>query len=187
MMRRLGYQAVITSDAASISSADKIILPGVGAFDNGMRNIRERGLEEVLSRKALEDKVPILGICLGMQLLTRGSEEGREKGLGWIQGFAERFSFSGENSSLKIPHMGWNEVRVENDCALSKDFLAVMRFYFVHSYHVVCDRSEDVFLSADYGGMIAAAIRHDNIMGTQFHPEKSHKYGMIILKNFAEM
>lgn len=187
MLRRLGFEAAISADPAVIERAPKIILPGVGAFDNGMRNIRARGLEAVLNRKALEERVPTLGICLGMQLLSDSSEEGRERGLGWIHGRAVRFSFPEAPARLKIPHMGWNSVSVRSSSLLVKDFLPEMRFYFVHSYHVVCDEPGDVLLSAEYGGPIAAAVQKGNIMGTQFHPEKSHKFGMILLKNFAEM
>jgi imidazole glycerol-phosphate synthase subunit HisH len=187
MLRRLGFAAVITSDAGEISAADKLILPGVGAFDNGMSNIRERGLEGVLRRKALEEGTPILGICLGMQLLADSSEEGREPGLGWIPGRAVRFSFPGGGTGLKVPHMGWNTVSARRDDPLAAGFLPEMRFYFVHSYHVICDDPEDVLLTTEYGGPVTAATRRGNIMGTQFHPEKSHKFGMIVLKNFAEI
>ena len=177
----------ITSDLDKISLADKLILPGVGAFDNGMKNIRSKGLEPLLRKKVLEDKVPILGICLGMQLLCDGSEEGKDPGLGWIPGFARKFKFNSENKSLKIPHMGWNNVQITGNSELFKDFLPEMRFYFVHSYHVVCDNPENILLTVDYGGFLAAAIKKDNIFGTQFHPEKSHKFGMQLLKNFAEL
>lgn len=187
MLRRLGFEAVISADPEAIEKAAKIILPGVGAFDNGMRNIRERGLEAVLNKKALEERVPTLGICLGMQLLTGSSEEGREPGLGWIPGRALRFAFAPDQERLKIPHMGWNNVTVRAESPLIRNFLPEMRFYFVHSYHVVCDDPADVLLSAEYGGTITAAVSRGNIMGTQFHPEKSHKFGMILLKNFAEM
>jgi imidazole glycerol-phosphate synthase subunit HisH len=187
MLRRLGYAAIITSDPGEISSAEKLILPGVGAFDNGMRNIRERGLEGTLRRKALEEGTPVLGICLGMQLLADSSEEGRERGLGWIPGRAVRFSFAEGAAGLKVPHMGWNTVAARHDDPLLSGFLPEMRFYFVHSYHVACDHPEDVLLTTEYGGTVTAATRRGNVMGTQFHPEKSHKFGMIVLKNFAEI
>lgn len=187
MLRRLGFQSVITSDPGAIREADKIILPGVGAFDNGMKNIRAKGLETLLNDKALVERVPVLGICLGMQLLSDGSEEGIEPGLGWVPGKAIKFRFESGHSALKVPHMGWNDVRVNDESqALVKGFLSEMRFYFVHSYHVVCDNPKDVLMTVDFGGPVVAAVSRGNIMGTQFHPEKSHKFGMLLLKNFAE-
>lgn len=187
MLRRIGFASEITSDLEKISLAEKLILPGVGAFDNGMKNIRSKGLEPLLRKKVLEDKVPLLGICLGMQLLCDGSEEGKDPGLGWIPGFARKFKFNSDQKSLKIPHMGWNNVQIVGKSDLVKDFLPEMRFYFVHSYHVVCKNPENLLLTVDYGGYAAAAIMKDNIFGTQFHPEKSHKFGMQLLKNFAEL
>lgn len=187
MLRRMGFPSLITGDPEEISRAEKIVLPGVGAFDNGMRNIREKGLETVLRQKALIERVPVLGICLGMQLLCHSSEEGVEPGLGWVDGAVVRIVAEGNGVNLKVPHMGWNTVSIENECALTKGFLPEMRFYFVHSYHAVCDRPGDVVLATDYGTRMVAALRSGNIMGTQFHPEKSHKYGMIVLRNFAEM
>jgi imidazole glycerol-phosphate synthase subunit HisH len=187
MLHRLGYASMISSDPEEIDKAEKLILPGVGAFDHGMRNIRERSLEGILNKKVINERVPTLGICLGMQLLAESSEEGSEPGLGWISGRAIRFKFDKESVDLKVPHMGWNTVKVEKDCELSCGFLPEMRFYFVHSYHVVCKHPEDIFLTAEYGIRVVAAIQRDNIMGTQFHPEKSHKFGMMLLSNFAEI
>jgi glutamine amidotransferase len=187
MLRRIGYQSTISSDPNEIKAANGLILPGVGAFDHGMKNISQRGLRDVLDYKALEEKVPVLGICLGMQLLASSSEEGIEPGLGWIPGKAIRFRFEEENKLLKVPHMGWNSIRVVNESPLSNGFDAEMRFYFVHSYHVICEDRNDVILEAEYGGPVAAGIKRGNIMGTQFHPEKSHKYGMRLLSNFIKL
>lgn len=187
MLRRLGYKAEISGEREAILASEKLILPGVGAYDHGMRNIATRGLREALDLKALEEKVPVLGICLGMQLLFEGSEEGREPGLGWIPGRAVLFRFQGDDASLKVPHMGWNEVSILSEHPLTKNLPAAARYYFVHSYRVECRNPTDVILTADYGGPVTAAVARGNIMGTQFHPEKSHRFGMAILKNFAEL
>lgn len=187
MLRRLGHKAEISGDPATILAADKLILPGVGAYDHGMRNIAERGLRDALDRKALTERVPVLGICLGMQLLFEGSEEGTEPGLGWIPGRATLFRFPEGAERLKVPHMGWNEVSVASGHPLTRDLPEQARYYFVHSYKVECRDPSDVILTADYGCPVTAAVAHGNIMGTQFHPEKSHRFGMAILKNFAEL
>jgi len=187
MLRRLGYRSEIINDSDAISRAEKIILPGVGAFDNGMHNIQSKGFTLPLYKKAKEEKVPILGICLGMQLLFSSSEEGCEKGLGFISGHATRFKFDDKFSKYKVPHMGWNEVKIVRSHPLVNNLPEDARFYFVHSYKIECANKSDVILTADYGGDFTAAVAHENIMGTQFHPEKSHRFGMILLKNFAEM
>jgi imidazole glycerol-phosphate synthase subunit HisH len=186
MYKYLGINTTILSNPLDIQQASHIILPGVGAFDNGMRNIHDRGLFEVLNYKALEEKVPILGICLGMQLLSERSEEGGMPGLSWIRGETVRFRFAAD-SRLKVPHMGWNSATFVKEHALSRGVTPEQRFYFVHSYHVCCADRADVLMVTHYGHDIVAAVQHDNIMGTQFHPEKSHRYGMQLLKNFAEM
>lgn len=185
MLKKLGAPAVITSDIEQISNASKLILPGVGAFDAGMTHINRMGLLDILNRRVLEEKVPILGICLGMQLLTAGSEEGVLPGLGWLEGKTVRFHFEA-GSELRVPHMGWNSVKVRRDDSLFRSMVEDAAFYFVHSYHVVCDRDEHVLATTHYGYDFACAVQKGNIMGTQFHPEKSHRYGMQLLKNFAE-
>jgi len=186
MLKKVGCASVISGEPDEIATADKLILPGVGAFDNGMKQITDNGLLPVLNRKALEEKTPLLGICLGMQLLTTRSQEGQRDGLGWIDAEVVKFDF-GEQSQLKIPHMGWNVVRRVGQSPLTEDMDSKARFYFVHSYHVVCNDAADVVLTCDYGGEFTCAVQHDNIMGVQFHPEKSHRFGMHLLKNFAEM
>lgn len=182
MIRKVGGDARVSTSPADVAAAPKLILPGVGAFDHGMTQLRERGLLDVLHRKALEDKVPVLGICLGMQLLARRSGEGSLPGLGWIDGEACRFSGDG----LRVPHMGWNDVKVERDNPLL-DGAGPWRFYFVHSYHVVCARSEDVIGTSTYGAPFAAAVGRGNILGVQFHPEKSHAFGIRVLRRFLEI
>lgn len=182
MIRKVGGDARLSTSPADLAAAPKLILPGVGAFDNGMTQLRERGLLDVLRRKALEEKVPVLGICLGMQLLARRSDEGTLPGLGWIDGESRKFSGDG----LRVPHMGWNDLKVERENPLV-DAAQPWRFYFVHSYHVVCERAEDVIGTCSYGGPFVAAVRRGNILGVQFHPEKSHAFGMKVLRRFLEI
>jgi glutamine amidotransferase len=182
MLRRIGVRSTITGDPDEIARAEKVLLPGVGRFDAAMRLIGERGLREVLDRKALVERVPTLGICLGMQLITRGSEEGGVTGLGWVDGDACRFP---PDARLKVPHMGWNLVRPTRPSPLTADLPPESRFYFVHSYYVRTDRPEDTVLTADYGVTFAAAVEAGNVFGAQFHPEKSHRFGMQLLANFA--
>jgi imidazole glycerol-phosphate synthase subunit HisH len=184
MLARLQVPARISSSPEDLHSATKIILPGVGAFDTGMRRLRESGLAEVLRRRVLEEGVPLLGICLGMQLLARGSSEGETPGLGWLDADVVRFEAPPEGG-LKIPHMGWNHVEARPGSRLFVDMPPVPRFYFVHSYHFVARHMPDVAAVATHGGPFVAAIEHDNILGVQFHPEKSHRFGMQLLHNFA--
>ncbi|MBN2227233.1 MAG: imidazole glycerol phosphate synthase subunit HisH [candidate division Zixibacteria bacterium] len=186
MLKKVGFPSVISGNPDDIAAADKVVLPGVGAFDNGMKHIVETGLLPVLNRKVLEEKTPLLGICLGMQLLAKKSDEGKRDGLGWIDAEVRKFDFA-DQPHLKIPHMGWNYVRKTGDLPLTENLDGKTRFYFVHSYHVVCRNTADIILTCDYGGEFTCAVQHDNIMGVQFHPEKSHRFGMQLLKNFAGM
>jgi glutamine amidotransferase len=183
MFKKIGVEAKVTGDIKEIEQADKILLPGVGAFDAAMSRIKANGLTEVLNYKATEQKVPVLGICLGMQLLTDSSEEGMLPGLGWIPAKTIKFNFTKE-SGLKVPHMGWNMVKENRPSQLTKDFEEESRFYFVHSYYVKCENDENSVLKTNYGLEFDSAIQKDNIYGAQFHPEKSHKFGMKLLKNF---
>jgi imidazole glycerol-phosphate synthase subunit HisH len=183
MLKKIGVPAIISSQPDQIWAADKLILPGVGAFDAGMANIKELGLLDLLNEAVLVQKKYILGVCLGMQLMARSSEEGVLPGLGWIEADSVRFRFQGQQNHLRIPHMGWNEVSVCKNNTLFKG-LEGAHFYFVHSYHLVCDHPDNVIAYTSYGYDFASAIRHDNILGTQFHPEKSHKYGMRLYQNF---
>ncbi len=182
MLARIGVPAVLTNDPAVIALSTHIILPGVGAFDAGMRALRSSGLLPLLRAKVLEKNTPFLGICLGMQLLTKRSEEGTEDGLGWID--AETVKLS--RTDLRIPHMGWNTVTVQKNCPLFTELTENVRFTFAHSYHVKSN-TEDIAATSEYGGTIVAAIGRDNIRGVQFHPEKSHTFGMQLLKNFSSL
>ena len=189
MLRYIGRRDVaISGDPEIVSSASKVILPGVGAFDAGMESIRLAGLRNILDKKALVEKVPVLGICLGMQLLARDSEEGKLPGLSWIRGAVVRFRFDGQHAALKVPHMGWNSVRPTPSSVLMRGYDdADPRYYFVHSYHILCDDQADVAGQTTYGYDFCSVVEHDNIMGVQFHPEKSHKFGMKLLENFASI
>ena len=187
MLKKIGVTAVISSNIYDIEEAKKLILPGVGAFDNGMKNLNDRGLIPLINRKVLVDGVPILGICLGMQLFSKRSEEGVLPGLGWIDAETVRFRFNSAGTNLKIPHMGWNFVDIRRENLLFRGMDENPRFYFVHSYHVICNNSSDVLTTTSYGYNFISAVNKENIFGVQFHPEKSHKFGMRLLSNFIAL
>lgn len=184
MFKRLGIDVQITSDLNLIDKARKILLPGVGAFGNGMEHLNRGELRSVLDRKALREKVPVLGICLGMQLMTRRSEEGNQPGLGWVSAQTTRIPAA---PGLKVPHMGWNLVRPTQKDPLTDNLPEEPRFYFVHSYCVQVDDPRHSILKATHGIEFDAAFHVDNIFGAQFHPEKSHRFGMKLLQNFADL
>lgn len=187
MFKKVGVEAKISSDIAEISRATKILLPGVGAFDAAMSRINERGLKEILDHKALIEQVPLLGICLGMQLLTKSSEEGVLPGLGWVNGQTIKFNFE-EGNKLKVPHMGWNIVNEINPSLLTANMPEDSRFYFVHSYYVKAANESNVLMRTYYGHEFDSVITNGtNIFGAQFHPEKSHKFGMKLFENFAAL
>ncbi|MBE2187352.1 MAG: imidazole glycerol phosphate synthase subunit HisH [Rhodothermales bacterium] len=187
MLLRLGQRSVITNDHDAIRAADKLILPGVGTFDQAVQNLDERGLRDVLHERVLEERIPILGICLGMQLFTQRSEEGgAAEGLGWFKADTRRFVFPAERP-LRLPHMGWNTLHVERPHPVLDNLADEARFYFVHTYHVVCHRSEDILARARYGIPFTAMIARDNIVGAQFHPEKSHRFGLALMSRFAAL
>lgn len=187
MLKKAGMtDVVITDNESEVAKADKIILPGVGHFDYGMRKLKDSPCFEIMNKKALEEKVPVLGICLGAQLLTNGSEEGVEKGLGWIDADTIGFQIEKFQEKLPVPHMGWCEVQ-HADHVLFKDMYEHPRFYFVHSFYLKPKDSKDVLCHSVYGHAFASGIQHDNIWGVQFHPEKSHKFGLKLLENFAKI
>jgi imidazole glycerol-phosphate synthase subunit HisH len=185
IIKKIGHTSVITSDIEIISKATKIILPGVGSFEKAMNNLQEMNLIPILKERALVEKVPFLGICLGMQLLTKSSEEGNVNGLGWIAANTIKFELS-NYPELKIPHMGWNDTQFTTAHFLSEGYHEDPRFYFVHSYHVVCEKDENILSTTKFGREFTSGIVKDNIIGVQFHPEKSHKFGMQLIKNFIE-
>lgn len=182
MIKKVGHKCIITSDLAEIKKATKLILPGVGSFDNGMKNLKELGMIEVLNQKVLSEKTPILGICLGMQLMTKSSEEGKLAGLGWIDAQTKKFV----SDTLKIPHMGWNVIKHQKESKLFEECESQKRFYFVHSYCVSCNQEVDILTNTNYTLDFVSSFEKENIVGVQFHPEKSHKFGMSLIKNFVE-
>ena len=186
MFKKIGVSSKITSDKKELEQAEKILLPGVGSFDSAMQKINTSGIREILDYKVLKQKVPILGICLGMQLLTNNSEEGIEPGLGWINAKSKKFQLI-KGDKLKIPHMGWNQTFPSRPSELTKDLPDETRFYFVHSYYVEVDNEENSILKTRYGVSFDSAIQADNIYGAQFHPEESHKFGMKLFENFAKI
>ena len=185
MFKRVGVKSCVTADPEVILRAVKLVLPGVGAFDAAMERINSLpGLRTALDVKALKEKVPVLGVCLGMQLLTRSSEEGSLSGLGWIPSVTTRFP---KQDGLKVPHMGWNVALPNTSSPLTAQVGLEPRYYFVHSYCVHVDDPSDSLMRTRYGVNFDSAIGRDNIYGVQFHPEKSHRFGMHILKNFSDL
>jgi glutamine amidotransferase len=184
MFRKIGVEAAATTSPEAILDADKVVLPGVGSFHRAAQRLTDLGVREAITEAAVTKGKPLLGICLGMQLLTRRSEEGGDSGLDLIPGETVRFR-PVEGSRLKIPHMGWNTIRKSGSHPLFADMPADSRFYFVHSYHVICDSPDVTIAETDYGSPFASSIARDNVLGVQFHPEKSHRFGMQLLENFA--
>ncbi|WP_299735202.1 imidazole glycerol phosphate synthase subunit HisH [uncultured Endozoicomonas sp.] len=188
MIRKAGGEARLCSSPSDLAVATAIILPGVGSFDNGMTKLEKSGLLYVLRQKVIDEGVPFLGICLGMQLLFDTSEEGLLPGLGWLNGAVTKFDFSKLNLSqpLKVPHMGWNLVKPLNFDSLYSGLEDEARFYFVHSYHVNCANESDILAVAHYGYEFTCSVQRGNILGVQFHPEKSHRFGIQFFKNFLK-
>ena len=187
MLKKVGGTAQVVSTPEQLTRAEKLILPGVGAFDHGIQTLIDGEWIDALNDAVQSRHIPILGICLGMQLMCKASEEGRLAGLGWIDACVKRFNFESDQRPLKIPHMGWNVVKVTRANDLVSDLSEQQRYYFVHSYYVECNCTDDVFLMAEYGNEFVAGFQHENIWGVQFHPEKSHKFGMALLKKFLEV
>jgi glutamine amidotransferase len=186
MIDKVGGGASVTNNASDLAHAEKIILAGVGKFDHGARELRDGGWIDALNEAVLVRRLPILGICLGMQLMCKTSEEGTLPGLGWIDAEVGRFKLA-QDSSLKIPHMGWNTVSVTKENPIIYSNQEEQRFYFVHSFHVTCNKTSDMLAITHHGYDFTAAFCHENIFGVQFHPEKSHKFGMALMQKFAEL
>jgi glutamine amidotransferase len=184
MLQKIGANPVLVSTAAEVASAKRLILPGVGSFDAGMRRLEDAGVVPALGNLALTRGIPVLGVCLGMQMLLERSEEGERPGLGWIPGVSKRFCFA-PDSALKVPHMGWSGLASRTDAPLLKDLPAGARFYFAHSYHAAGVPGEYIVATATHGCEFPCIVRRGNIHGVQFHPEKSHRYGLQLLRNFV--
>lgn len=184
--KRLNIEAVLASTADVLERAERIILPGVGSFDWAMRRLERSGLRPALEERVTVAGRPVLGVCVGMQMMARSSEEGKEPGLGWIDAEVRRFVPEADGGARMLPHMGWNDVMPSRDNALLKGLEDEARFYFLHSYYFAPDKEGEVIAAADYGGRFACAVQSGNCYGVQFHPEKSHGWGIRLLRNFAE-
>lgn len=185
-LRRVGAAPREARSAADLAEAEAMVLPGIGAFDTGVKNLRDLGLFDAIKER-VDAGVPLLGICLGMQLLTKGSEEGSLEGLGLVDAYTKKFAFDAEHRDLKIPHMGWHDTHCK-DGALFEGLLGDdTRFYYVHSYHVVPSDPADVAATCDYGLEFASALRRGRIYATQFHPEKSHRFGLRVFANYVKL
>jgi glutamine amidotransferase len=183
---RLGHKVIISRDAEILNCADKLVLPGVGHFSEGMTKLKKYGLVEQLNHLVLHKRVPILGICLGMQLMTKFSEEGMNHGLGWVDAQTLLFQKNSLTAYMKVPHMGWNTICNASDHKITNNITINDQFYFTHSYFVKCEEINQVLFTTEYGVKFDSGFKKENIMGIQFHPEKSHKSGLKILKNFIE-
>ena len=184
---RLNISFEFATTKEQIIKADHILLPGVGAFDDTISTLQDKGFTEVLKKKVQDDKVPILGICVGMQMLADSSEEGTLNGLGWIPGKVKKFDKKLISGKPKIPHLGWNSIGISRNCPLFKDIDPDFGFYFVHSYYFECTDELDVICKTVYGNTFHSAVNRENIYGVQFHPEKSHDNGIQLLRNFANL
>lgn len=187
MYKRMNVPARAVRTAGELADAVRIVLPGVGAFDHAMDLLDASGMRQTLDRKVMEEKVPVVGICVGMQILADASEEGQGRGLGWIPGTVRHFRSMPTPADLPLPHMGWNDVQPSRDGGLFRGLERDARFYFLHSFYYETADPADNAATSVYGGEFACAVRRDNVWGVQFHPEKSHHFGAMLLKNFAEL
>jgi len=184
MLRLVGADPIVSSEPAELGRADKLVLPGVGHFDRAMSNLHAAGLVDTLVELVQTKQTPILGICLGMQLLCMSSEEGSQSGLGLLGARVRRFAFSSD-IRLKVPHMGWRDLKIARPSAMLTGLDDASRFYFVHSYYVDCSNDADVVARASYGHPFVACFARNAVWGVQFHPEKSHRFGMKVFQNFV--
>lgn len=185
--KRLNVPLIIAKNSTELEGATKLILPGVGAFDHAMQLLKQSGMHETVNQRVLHQNIPVLGICVGMQILAHSSDEGQLPGLGWIDGQVKKFDVSLLPPNTYLPHMGWNDVKPVKVNPLFKGLEIDSRFYFLHSYYFECNSSDDSLAESDYGRKFSCAVNHKNIYGVQFHPEKSHHFGVQLLKNFADL
>lgn len=186
--KRLNISCCLARSSKELENVTKIILPGVGAFDHAMSMLNDSGMRELLEIKVLRERVPVLGICVGMQMLANSSDEGKLDGLGWISGTVKKFTHSGDEAhKYPLPHMGWNSIEVIEEDDLVAGLSGSPQFYFLHSYYFQCEDDKQTIARADYGGNFSCIIKHENIYGIQCHPEKSHHNGVALLKNFSEI
>jgi glutamine amidotransferase len=184
-LQRLSCHAIISADIRDIETASKLILPGVGHFAKGVSNIRQAGLWDAINNRVLIEKIPVMGICLGMQLMAQKSEEGNVNGFGWINGEVQRFRVS-DKLRYKVPHMGWNQAKPKTPSKFTQGLTGRESFYFVHSYHMICHNETEVLATTCYEYDFASIVGYDNIFGMQFHPEKSHEAADVLLNNFLK-
>jgi glutamine amidotransferase len=185
--KRLNIEAKTATTATDLEGATKVILPGVGAFDHAMERLERSGMRGMLDELVLRERIPVLGVCVGMQILASDSDEGNLPGLGWIDGRVKSFASLEAPGALQLPHMGWNDVRPVPGTRLFRQLESDARFYFLHSYYFECERRGDIAATSSYGHDFSSAVNSANIFGVQFHPEKSHHFGTRLLQNFAEL
>lgn len=185
--KKLGIEVFIANKAEDLKNATKLILPGVGHFDYAMNRFNNSGMREEVDFMVFEKKIPVIGICVGMQIMAKSSEEGVEEGLGWIDAEVKRLDVSSLKHSTQLPHMGWNDIVAVQPSALLHELESQSRFYFLHSYYFDCKYKENILAQAEYGKVFTCAVNRDNVYGVQFHPEKSHHYGIQLLQNFSNI
>lgn len=185
-LQKIGVDSIVTSSQSEIETADKIILPGVGHFGRAIQHINNLGIKDILDYKVLENKTPVLGICLGMQLMCQSSEEGNCGGLAWIDATVNKFSVN-DSLHYKIPHTGWNRIKIKKESPLMKEISQNEEFYFVHSYYVKCNNQSDIMNSTNHESEFTSAFQKENIFGVQYHPEKSFDQGEVLFQNFIDL
>lgn len=185
--KKLDIPVKVVSRKEDLKEVNKLILPGVGAFDHAMEKLNQSGMRSRLDELVCQNKVPVIGVCVGMQMLAKASEEGQLNGLGWVDASVKRIDPTKILSATHLPHMGWNDVKPTSRSPLFDGLETEAKFYFLHSYYFFCNRANNEIASSDYGGRFTCAVNTENIYGVQFHPEKSHHYGVKLLENFAKL